>query len=203
MYVYALQAPAPSLRPGRCSSIVIRSLETNIYHPLKYLLNFWALGLRHPAARCSTTVIKSLERNSQPRAFNPPGVSACPPKYFAKLSLCHCRSLSTYLNFDSVKPLALSPRITLFILPFAEYASCYFGFHATKKLTQSVKYLAQALLVQYPSHVCASIFLSARDCWTWWIEHSSDGFTRLHSTASLSIHKLVNCLIERGAIGID
>ena len=107
-----------------------------------------------------------------------------------------------YLNIDSVKHHAPSPCITPLILPFAQYVSCYWGFHSTNKLTKCVKYLAWALLVQYPPHVFASIFLLTGDYWERQIECSSHGFTGIHGTASLSIHELVNSLIERGAIGI-
>ena len=65
----------------------------------------------------------------------------------------------TYLNFQSIKdlpPTLLAPPPQT---PFLEYASCYWGDHARKELSERTKSLALQLLDQYDHHVSAKLLL--------------------------------------------
>ena len=64
----------------------------------------------------------------------------------------------TYLNFQSIKdlpPTLQKPPETSFL----RYASCYWGVHAGRELTERTKTLALQLLYQYDHHVAARMLL--------------------------------------------
>ena len=61
----------------------------------------------------------------------------------------------TYLNFQSIKDLPLELLESPETMPFLGYASCYWGVHAGKELTERTKSLALQLLSQYDHHVAA------------------------------------------------
>ena len=65
----------------------------------------------------------------------------------------------TYLNFQSVCDLSTPLDTIPPTLPFLRYASCYWGFHARKQMTQDVKRLALQLLDTDAIHVSADVLL--------------------------------------------
>ena len=98
----------------------------------------------------------------------------------------------TYLNSRSVRKLRLrgpcaSPRSpdlhdVLTTTPFLEYATCFWGTHAARGVTDPVKSLALRLLNGYENHVSATVLWESkiRQLWSWKDVH---GITGLHSIA--------------------
>ena len=63
----------------------------------------------------------------------------------------------TYLNSQSVWALAPDPEKALEIAPFLEYATCFWGAHAARGVTELAESLALRLLDRYESHVSAAV----------------------------------------------
>jgi len=104
----------------------------------------------------------------------------------------------TYLNFRSVRDLPpildRSPSPTSLL----EYASCYWGTHARREITESANALALRVLDGFDKHVSSWILLShsldnydRKLC-----RSSSTGFTGLHGTAYLGIVETAVALLE-------
>ena len=76
----------------------------------------------------------------------------------------------TYLNFRSVCEPSTTLDITLSTTPFLHYASCYWGFHARKGMTNDVERLALQVLEQDGNHISADILLREEsvDFMSWW-----------------------------------
>ena len=105
----------------------------------------------------------------------------------------------TYLNFRRVK--ALSPALASLppTVPFAEYASCYWGIHARHETSESVKTLALKLLARYDKHISSKILL-LRGAGLWNPpfdrEGTPRGFTGLHAAAYLGCVEITAALLE-------
>ena len=105
----------------------------------------------------------------------------------------------TYLNFRHIKD--FSP--TLDSVPptalFCEYASCYWGTHARRETTESVKTLALKLLDGYENHIYSKIMLlrnmNIQDR-PFDREDTPRGFTGLHGAAYLGCVEIVTALLE-------
>ena len=65
----------------------------------------------------------------------------------------------TYLNFWSICELSTILDNIPSITPFVRYASCYWGFHVRKEITEGVKTLALRHLQRDSSHISAGILL--------------------------------------------
>jgi len=104
----------------------------------------------------------------------------------------------TYLNFQCIRNLSptlhLSPPATHFL----EYASCYWGTHARREITESVNTLALRLLDGFDKHVSSVILLSSsRDNWHWTFSPSDPtGFTGFHCAAYLEIVQTAIALLK-------
>ena len=111
----------------------------------------------------------------------------------------------TYLNFQGVRDLSLTfdwfePPIELL-----EYASCYWGTHAIREMTESVKMLALRLLDGFEKHVsswmllrCAEEYLDLEPCVV-----NSTGFTGLHGSAYLGMVEIAVNLLEMGRCDLN
>ena len=110
----------------------------------------------------------------------------------------------TYLNFQSIKDLPTNlwtPRETT---PFLDYASCYWGVHARKQLTEHAKSLALQLLEQYDHHAAAMMFLVSRGCWEYFSDWQTlSGFTGLHAIAGFGIAEIATALIKSGRCEVN
>jgi len=100
----------------------------------------------------------------------------------------------TYLNFQSVCGLSTALYPIPSTMPFLHYASCYWGFHARKEITESVKRLALRLLRQDANHISAAILLREGSVGflPWWERHPGGhldlcGFTGLHCIAYMGV----------------
>ena len=65
----------------------------------------------------------------------------------------------TYLNFRSICELPTTLGAIPPTAPFLHYASCYWGFHARKEMTELVKHLAIGHLERDANHISADILL--------------------------------------------
>ena len=102
----------------------------------------------------------------------------------------------TYLNFPSICWLP-APNFIPSMPPFLHYASCYWGFHARKGLTQNVECLALQLLRRDANHISAAILVCEEsvDFLSWWDRSvgsrpNLSGFTGLHCIAYMGITEI-------------
>jgi len=99
----------------------------------------------------------------------------------------------TYLNFQCVR--GLSPTLSRAPpeTPLLGYASCHWGTHARRGITESVSTLALKLLDGYDKHVSSGILLS-HSSYSWDIElprKHPTGLTGLHCATYLGIVEVV------------
>jgi len=78
--------------------------------------------------------------------------------------------------------------------PFLEYATCFWGPHATMGVTEPVKSLALRLLNGYENHVSAAV-LSRKKIRYW--DRNVQGITGLHCIAFLGIVEIASTMLER------
>jgi len=104
----------------------------------------------------------------------------------------------TYLNFQSVCDIS-----TLSSIPstaqFLHYASCYWGFHARKDMTEGVKHLALRLLQRDANHISIDILLRELvfKLPPMWNGHPDfRGFTGLHCIAYLGITEIAIDMVD-------
>ena len=108
----------------------------------------------------------------------------------------------TYLNFQSVCNTS-----TLGSIPstaqFLHYASCYWGFHARKDLTEGVKNLALLLLQRDANHISVDILLQelAFELPRMWNDYDNRhpdfrGFTGLHCIAYMGITEIAVDMVD-------
>jgi len=109
----------------------------------------------------------------------------------------------TYLNFRSICDISTSFDTIPSTMPFLHYASCYWGFHAKKHVTEGVKKLALRLLRRDANHISADILLREEsvDFWTRWNRYYGRhpdlrGFTRLHCIAYMGIIELAITMVN-------
>ena len=104
----------------------------------------------------------------------------------------------TYLNYQCIidlPPILDRPPPET---PFLGYASCYWGTHAKRDITENVNTLALKLLNGFDKHVSSGILLFHRS--DYYDErlrrYDSTGFTGLHCIASLGIVEIAAVLLE-------
>ena len=106
----------------------------------------------------------------------------------------------TYLSFQSIKDLPPTPRASPPQAPFLEYASCYWGDHARKELTERPKSLALQLLARYDHHVSAKLLLvSQRVQYSYCSclgRGSGSRFTGLHAMAFFGVEDVYMALLK-------
>jgi len=78
--------------------------------------------------------------------------------------------------------------------PFLEYATCFWGAHATRGATEPVKYLALRLLDRYENHVSAAV-LWRKKIGYW--DRDVQGITGLHCIAFWGIAEIASTMLER------
>ena len=104
----------------------------------------------------------------------------------------------TYLNFRHIRDLSPTIRYTPPAAPFVEYASCYWGVHARRETTESVKLLALELLDGYDKHISSKIMiLCEMNFWEKPLDQEDipRGFTGLHGAACLGCVEIVITLL--------
>ena len=100
----------------------------------------------------------------------------------------------TYLNFKSIRALPPNYSITWSPATFLEYATCFWGTHAARKVTEPVNSLAVRLLGEYENHVSASI-LWRKNIGSWY-DREDSGISGLHCIAYWGITEIAITMLE-------
>ena len=80
--------------------------------------------------------------------------------------------------------------------PFLEYATCFWGTHAARKVTEQVKSRALRLLDGYESHVSAAIFWRKKLLREWYSIGDIHGISGLHCIAFWGIAEIGVAMLE-------
>jgi len=121
------------------------------------------------------------------------------PNLFLKPHSAISEACLTYLNFPHVRGFSPALRSAPPTAPFVEYASCYWGVHAKRETTESVKTLALMLLDGYDKHISSKILLlhGVRYCDQLFDEEDTPrGFTGLHGAAYFGCAEIIVVLLE-------
>ena len=109
----------------------------------------------------------------------------------------------TYLNFHSICELSAGFSTIPPTTPFLHYASCSWGFHARKDVTENVKQLALRLLQRDANHISADILLREEtvDFLSWGGRYYGrrpdlQGFTGLHCIAYMEIAEIATDMVD-------
>jgi len=104
----------------------------------------------------------------------------------------------TYLNFACIRdlsPTLSSPPLTT---PFLEYASCHWGAHARREITEGAIPLALKLLDRFDMHISCKLLLLNEP--GWWQPFAAGGapigFTGLHGGVLLGVLELMVSLFD-------
>ena len=81
----------------------------------------------------------------------------------------------TFLNFPWVRNLSITFESLLLADPFVRYASCFWGTHARKELSERVISLALKLLDGYDKHVSSGLLLIGESDWWRWLPWPKEG----------------------------
>ena len=106
----------------------------------------------------------------------------------------------TFLNFQCVRDLSTALDSPPVSAPFVGYASCYWGTHARKELSQRAKSLALMFLDGYDKHISSKLLLIHEGDWHLSERNgnnSVEGFTGLHGAAYLGIVEMISFLLEK------
>jgi len=110
----------------------------------------------------------------------------------------------TYLNSPTIQNLLPDLWEHLGTIPFLNYASCYWGTHARKELTERTKSLALQLLDRYDHNVSAKFLQVNQRFWTYYGgHHVPNRFTGLHAIACFGIAEIAADLIKSGSCDVN
>ena len=109
----------------------------------------------------------------------------------------------TYLHFESICKLPNFLDAISSTLPLLHYASCYWGFHARKEMTEGVKSLALRHLERDANHISANILLREEtlDFLSWWDRREGGhpnlwGFAGLHCVAYMGVTEVAIAMVS-------
>ena len=107
----------------------------------------------------------------------------------------------TYLNFQSVRDLSPTLQSAPATIPLLEYASCYWGEHAKKEITENVTILALRLLNKFNEHISAQLISlrynrKRRFGPGFYSKKGPIGFTGLHGAAFLGVVEILAAVLE-------
>jgi len=108
----------------------------------------------------------------------------------------------TYLNSRSVRALPPDLGNALKTTPFLKYATCFWGAHAARGVTEPVKSLALRLLDGYEDHVSAAVLWAEKIReWDWVVD--VQGISGLHCIAFWGIEEIAIAILETGRWGVN
>ena len=107
----------------------------------------------------------------------------------------------TYLHFQCVKDLSPTLDSAPATLPLLEYASCHWGEHTRKGVTENVKILALRLLDKFDEHISAQLLSFHHNrIRTYYLSYNRKkgpiGFTGLHGAAFFGIVEIFLAVLE-------
>jgi len=193
MWVLNSQRPlrADELRHALGVGIRSTSLSWGNVPALQTLLSS-CLGL--VTVEASSSTLRLVHFTLQEHLMSNPELFDSPHSTIAEVCL-------TYLNFGIVRGFWPALRSAPTIMPFLEYASCYWEKHTRIGVTENVKILALKLLDRFDDHVSAQILLlcncreSLLGSSYYWAE-GPIGFTGLHGAAFLGIVEIFTAILE-------
>jgi len=111
----------------------------------------------------------------------------------------------TYLNFQSIKDLLPNLQKPPITAPFLDYASCYWGAHARKELTEHTKSLALKILDLFGHHVTARMILLNQGVSTYYFPTRSgdSGTSGFHVVAYFAIAEIAKAMIKSGGCEVN
>jgi len=104
----------------------------------------------------------------------------------------------TYLNFECIWDLSPSLSSPPSTTPFLDYASCHWGAHVRREISESARPLVLRLLDRFDAHISCKILL-LKEYETWQPFDAKGypiGFTGLHGAAFLRILELICSLFD-------
>ena len=143
----------------------------------------------------SSSIIRLVHFTLQEHLASDPSLFPSPHSTIAEICL-------TYLIFTSaigLSPIFDSPPSTM---PLLDYASCFWGKHAKREMTEYAKILALKLLDRFDQHISARILLLSRNedgspgPYYFRAIHRASGFTGLHGLAFFGIAEIVVAAFE-------
>jgi len=142
----------------------------------------------------SSSTVRLVHLTLQEHLCNDSSLFPSPHSMMAEICL-------TFLNFRCIRDLSTALDSAPAAAPFVGYASCYWGAHTRKGLSQRVKLLALKLLDGYDKHVSSKLLLIHERDWWWHIfqqegGNSLEGFTGLHGAAYIGILEIAHGLLE-------
>jgi len=120
------------------------------------------------------------------------------PDFFPKSHSVIAGACLTYLNFPQVRGFSPARSIPP-AAPFVKYASCYWGAHAKRETTESVKTLALRLLDGYDEHISSRILLLHGTPFRYQLfdlKGRPRGFTGLHGAAYFGHAEITAALLR-------
>jgi len=150
-----------------------------------------SLGL--VTVEASSSTVRLVHFTLQEHLLSDPTLFHSPHSAIAEICL-------TYLNFRCVR--ALSPTLLSApaTTPLLDYASCYWGKHAERGMTDNVKTLALRLLDGFDKHISAQLMLldykSGRFSRGLSLKGGPRGFTGLHGAAFVGIVEILTAVLE-------
>ena len=104
----------------------------------------------------------------------------------------------TYLSFQSIKDLPANLQKPPITAPFLDYASCYWGVHTRKELTEHTKSLALKPLDLFGHHVAARMILRNKEVSTYYFPTCSgdSGTSGFHVIAYFGIAEIAKAMIQ-------
>jgi len=141
----------------------------------------------------SSSIVRLVHFTLQEYLSSNPGLFQSPDSMIAEVCL-------TYLNFRCVRELSPTLLSAPPIVPFVEYASCYWGKHTGKEKTECVTQLALQLLARYEEHIASRLFLLHYYGYRSWQDPNAKrfmpkGFIGLHGAAFHEIGEIVVALL--------
>ena len=140
----------------------------------------------------SSSTLRLIHYTLQEYLSHNPGLFLKPHSMISEVCL-------TYLNFRYIRGFSPTIRLIPPTIPFVEYASCYWGAHARREITERVKSLALELLDGYDKHISSKMLLlhgmghqdAPLD-----EEDSPRGFSGLHGASYLGCEEITVALLE-------
>ena len=141
----------------------------------------------------SSSIVRLVHFTLQEYLSSNPSLFQSPHSMMAEVCLM-------YLNFRCVRELCPTLVSALPIVPFIEYASCYWGKHLVKEKTDRATPLALLLLIGYEEHIASRLLLlHYHESWDFQYSYFqmfvSKGFTGLHGAAFHGIGEVVPALL--------
>jgi len=168
-------------------------------------LNFHNIPSIRTLLSCTLGLVTIDEQKSTVRLvhFTLQEYFAAHPNLFITAHSMMAEICLTYLHFQSICELPTALRAIPPVAPFLHYASCYWGFHARKEMTEAVKRLAIRHLERDANHISADILLREKtvDFSSWVLSHNGKhpnlrGFTGLHCISYMGVAEIAIDMVK-------